>query len=73
MLETESCFYDLKLRIFEDLKHSTKSEKRYILYAKSLENRILMVGFMIRQSQIRVITARPASGKERKIYEKEKN
>lgn len=68
-LEAESCFYDPDLKIFEDLKHSTKREKRYILYGKSLENRVLMVGFTLRGAQTRIITARVASRKERKVYE----
>lgn len=68
-LEAESCFYDPDLKIFQDLKHSTQREKRYILYGKSLENRILMVGFTLRGAQTRMITARQASRKERKTYE----
>lgn len=39
------------------------------LYGKSLENRILMVGFTLRRKKVRIITARPASSKERIIYE----
>jgi len=68
-LEAESCFYDANHRIFEDLRHSTLRERRYILYGRSLENRVLMVGFTHRAAKVRVITARPASRKERKIYE----
>lgn len=69
-LEAESCFYDPEVQIFEDLKHSSMYEKRYVLYGRSLEARILMVGFTIRRSKIRIITARSASKKERAIYEK---
>jgi uncharacterized DUF497 family protein len=68
-LEVESCFYDKDLKIYEDLKHSTSKEKRYILYGKSMENRVLMAAFTVRKGRIRIITARPASRKERKIYE----
>ncbi len=68
-LEAESTFYDEKSHIYEDTKHSTPNEKRYILYGKSLESRILMIGFTLRNEKVRVITARPASKKERKIYE----
>ncbi len=67
--EAESVFFDVKIVIFEDLKHS-QIEKRYIAYGISHENRILMVGFTIRRINIRIITARPASKKERSIYEK---
>ena len=68
-LEAESAFYDTDLKIFEDLQHSTAQEKRFILYGRSLENRILMIGFTIRKKKVRIITARPASRKERDIYE----
>lgn len=70
-LEAESCFYDTKTKIYEDDKHSTKKERRYILYGKSMENRILMIGFTIRSKKIRIITARTASKKERTVYEEE--
>lgn len=69
-LETESCFYDDNAGIYADLKHSNAKEQRYILYGKSLESRVLMIGFTIRKNKIRIIAARPASQNERKIYEK---
>lgn len=71
-LEAESAFFDYSHVIFEDLKHSTNSEKRHILYGKSLESRILMIGFTIRHNRIRIITARQASKKERETYEENK-
>jgi len=70
-LEAESCFYDPNHSVFLDVRHSTSKEERYFLYGKSLENRILMVGFTIRRGRIRVIMARPASRKEREVYEEE--
>lgn len=45
-------------------------EPRYILYGRGLESRVLMVGFTLRAKRVRVITARPASRRERRIYEK---
>ena len=72
-LEAESCFYDERLKIFEDMKHSTDKEKRSILYGKSLENRTLMIAFTIRKGHIRIITARHASKKEREIYEEKES
>lgn len=68
-LEAESAFYDPGHRLFEDLRHSSARETRYILYGRGLEARVLMVGFTLRASKIRVITARPASRKERQVYE----
>jgi uncharacterized protein len=70
-LEAESAFYDARHRLFEDLRHSRAGETRYILYGRSLEARVLMVGFTRRGRKIRVITARAASRKERRIYEAE--
>jgi len=67
-LEAESAFFDQRRKLFADLKHSSENEKRYILYGMGLENRILMIAFTLRGHQIRIITARPASRKERAIY-----
>jgi uncharacterized DUF497 family protein len=68
-LEAESAFHDPGYKLYKDTKHSMAREARYILYGTSLENRVLMIGFTIRGSRVRVITARPASQKERRIYE----
>jgi uncharacterized protein len=70
-LEAESTFYDLHYRLFEDQRHSSRTETRYILYARSLEARVLMVDFTRRGRKVRIITARPASRKERRIYDAE--
>ncbi len=70
-LEAESAFYDPRYKLYVDSKHSISREGRYILYGKSVENQVLMVGFTIRGARVRVITARPASRKERQIYEGE--
>jgi uncharacterized DUF497 family protein len=67
-LEAESAFYDTRYRLFADVKHSRAKEKRYILYGRSNENRVLMVGFTVRGRRVRIVTARPASRRERKIY-----
>ena len=67
-LEAESAFFDPRYRLFEDRRHSRPTERRFILYARSLEARVLMVGFTTRGFRVRVITARPASRKERRIY-----
>jgi uncharacterized DUF497 family protein len=68
-LEAESAFYDPHVRLFEDRRHSSRRETRYILYGRSLEARVLMVGFTHRGGRVRVIAARPASRKERRVYE----
>jgi uncharacterized protein len=71
-LEAESAFHDPGYKLYQDGKYSTSREVRYILYGKSLENRVLMIGFTARGARVRVITARTASRKERQIYEGEK-
>lgn len=68
-IEAESAFFDPFYKLFLDQKHSTAKEQRYILYGKSLENRVLMVGFTLRGNKVRIITARAASRKERAIYD----
>lgn len=69
-LEAESSFFDPTYCLFKDIVHSSPSEERFILYGKSLENRILMIGFTYRNEKIRIITARTASRRERDVYEK---
>ena len=69
-LEAESVFFDDALKLFKDEKHSSLRENRFIAYGKSRENRVLMIGFTIRNSKLRIVTARTASRNERLIYEK---
>lgn len=66
--EAESAFHDPGYRLFADVEHSRSSERRYILYGRGSEGRVLMVGFTLRGRRVRVITARPASRKERAIH-----
>jgi uncharacterized DUF497 family protein len=70
--EAESVFFDPFLVIFDDEKHSSSRESRWICYGVSKQSRIVMIAFTIRANQIRVISARTASKKERTIYEKNK-
>ena len=71
-LEAESIFYDPKISIFEDIIHSSISEKRWICYGDSLTNKILMCAFTIRNKKIRIISCRTSSKKEKEIYETNK-
>lgn len=71
-LEAESSFFDAQHSLYSDQKHSSDREERFILYGRSLENRILMIGFTRRNLKVRIITARAASRKEREIYEQKK-
>ncbi|MCF8242262.1 MAG: BrnT family toxin [Melioribacteraceae bacterium] len=72
-LESESIFFDEHFVFFKDLKHSTKTEIRWIGYGQSILKRVLMTAFTIRKNKIRIISSRQASKKERKIYEEEKS
>lgn len=67
--EAESAFADPYLAFFRDDAHSTPDEARFLIYGESIERRVLMIGFTMRQNKIRIITARAASRKERKIYD----
>ena len=68
--EAESVFVDDKKLIGYDYKHSAE-EMRFECIGKSLNNRILRVTFVTRSAAIRVISARVASEKEKKRYEKQ--
>ncbi len=68
--ECEEAFADSKKKLFSDPAHSTAREKRYILFGKTVEKRLLTIAFTIRGSFVRVISARGMSHKERQVYEK---
>jgi len=65
--ECEQIFFNHPLVLAEDVKHS-KNEKRFYVLGHTNENRLLFVVFTIRSHQIRVISARDMSKKERKVY-----
>lgn len=72
--ETQSCFSDPGVVMGHDLSHSkTRGEDRYAATAKSSGGKILSFVFTVRrdrdgQEVFRIISARYASKKERKIY-----
>lgn len=72
-LEAESAFYDKTISIFQDLQHSGPAEQRWIAYAMSAYHNVLMIAFTVRQDKVRIISARKASRKERRLYEENKN
>ncbi|HEX5037883.1 MAG TPA: BrnT family toxin [bacterium] len=69
--EAESVFQDDRKLHFSDPFHS-KGERRYITVGRSAHPRILFIAWTLRGTKVRIISARPASRKERKVYE-EKN
>ncbi len=66
-LETEEAFFHFYI-VFPDQRHST-SEQRYGMYGKTNAGKLLFIAFTIRNRRVRIISARPASKKERNTYE----
>ena len=66
--ECEQVFFNEPLLLFPDVWHS-HDEVRYYVLGHTHAGRHLFVVFTIRGSQIRVISARDMSRKERKVYE----
>ena len=68
--EAAECIFSTQAIAVEDLKHSTDTEKRFNLISISPTGRVLLVGFCKRQNglETRIISARPASRKERKKF-----
>ena len=69
--ECEQVFFNKPIFISKDIKHS-KREKRFRCLGKTHNNRLLFISFTFRNNQIRVISARSQSKKERRKYEKTK-
>ncbi|MBI4008855.1 BrnT family toxin [Candidatus Gottesmanbacteria bacterium] len=70
--ESEEIFYNEPILFFRDEQHSQK-EDRFIAYGITDKERLLTVVFTIRKTNIRIISARDQSKKERRIYETKKN
>jgi len=65
--EIEQLFFNEPL-VYEDREHSLEERRLYAL-GETDAGRRLFVGFTIRKDKIRVITSRPMSNKERKVYD----
>ena len=68
--ECEQVFFNKPLIIANDIKHSQK-EKRWYVLGRTDSDRKLFVVFTIRNNLIRIISARDMTKKERKIYNEE--
>lgn len=68
-LECEEVFFNLPLLLQADAPHS-KREIRYFVLGKTNGERLLFIAFTLRRKQIRVISARDMSKKERDLYAK---
>ena len=67
--EASTSFDDAGAKIYDDEDHSVE-EHREILIGKSILGRILIVSFTKRKHKFRLISARLASMRERRNYEK---
>jgi uncharacterized protein len=69
--EASTVFQDPLARIFDDPDHSAE-ECREILVGHSSRNRLLLVSFTERESDVvRIISARVATNRERHAYEED--
>jgi uncharacterized DUF497 family protein len=70
--EAEQVFTDERLLIAADVRHS-QGEERHNAMGRTIDGRLLHVTFTLRdgRTKIRVISARDANRKERRIYEQE--
>jgi uncharacterized protein len=66
--EAATVFGDPLAITFEDPDHSI-DEKRYITFGLSRQERLLVVSHTHRRDRTRIISARPMTRKERRIYE----
>ena len=66
--EAITVFADPLARIFDDPEHS-ESERREIIIGHSGERRVVLVIFIASDDNLRLLSARKATRKERKDYE----
>ncbi len=66
--EALTVFGDPLARIFDDEDHSVE-EQREIIIGHSVKERLLVMCFTAQEDSVRVISARKATGRERKDYE----
>ncbi len=66
--ECEQVLFNSPLRIGWDEIHS-EQEMRYFALGRTDESKELYLIFTVRKNSIRVISARPMSAKERRVYE----
>ena len=69
MFECEQIFFNQPLLLSNDILHS-KNETRFFALGKTNLERMLFISFTVRTKNIRVISARDMSRKEKKSYNK---
>lgn len=67
--DVESCFLDISMLILGTQVSPQCDESRYAIIAKNSSGQVLFCCFTLRELQIRVISSRIASRKEREFYE----
>jgi hypothetical protein len=67
--ECEEVFFLDPLLVYKDAPHS-QTEARYYALGQTIAARTMFVVFTIRGGRIRVISARPMSRRERRVYER---
>lgn len=67
--EAEEVFFDNQYKLLKDHPHSSK-EHRFIIIGITKSGKLLTIIFTVRHNYVRVISARPASRRERNLYEK---
>jgi uncharacterized DUF497 family protein len=66
--EAASVFFDPLSATGDDPDHSL-DERRFVTFGMSSSGRLLVVGHVVTDDTIRIITAREATRAERKLYE----
>lgn len=68
--EAATVFDDLLSTTFPDADHST-SERRFLIIGASAHGRVLVVAYTEETETVRIISARPATRRERIFYEED--
>ncbi len=68
--EAAIVFRDVFSFTYDDAAHS-RSEQRYVTLGMSDQGRVLVVAHTMRGDRIRIISARKATKRERKVYEEQ--
>jgi uncharacterized DUF497 family protein len=66
--EAEELFFNSPLFVLQDMSHSQK-EDRYVVYGRTDGGRLLTVIYTIRNTKIRIISARDQNKKEKAFYQ----
>jgi uncharacterized DUF497 family protein len=70
--EARTVFTDPLAGIGSDPDHSSKGDERELIAGFSHQSRLLLVSFVELGEVVRIISARPLTRSERKLYEEEK-